>query len=98
MPCIKNPNLAERFTATILTANKKAAPYAKSVCPAPNINPRVAVGGNKATATITPTRILGMPEVNDNTAAAPDASAKTAESSPTYVRAKSSRLSTFKGH
>jgi hypothetical protein len=25
IPWIKNPNLAERFTATILTANKKAA-------------------------------------------------------------------------
>ena len=65
-----NPSLAERFMATILTANKNAAPYAKSVCPAPNINPMVAAGGNKATATITPTRILGMPEVKDITAAA----------------------------
>jgi hypothetical protein len=38
-----------------------------------------------------------MPEVKDVTAAAPEAIAKTAESNPTYVRAKSSRLSIFKG-
>ena len=55
------------------------------------------MGGNKATATITPTSTLARPVVSEITAAAPEAKARTTESKPTSVRAINSWLETLSG-
>ena len=97
IPLTKNTTLADRFTQTIFTANNRAAPIANSLFPAPSIIPKVAVGGNSATATITPTNTLESPVVRETTAAAPEAKAKAIESNPTFVLAMSSGLSKLIG-
>lgn len=90
MPLMSKTILLARLTLTTLTSSNKPAPAASVICPEPNINPIATAGGNKATATITPTKTLESPVVKESAAAAPDAKAKTAESSPTLVREISS--------
>ena len=70
-PFVKNTRHAEKFTHTTLIINNRAAPKAKSNCPALSSKPHVTAGGIRATATITPTRTLDKPVVSDSTAVYP---------------------------
>ena len=97
MPLNRKTSLQARLTQTMFTASSKPAPAARSKRLCPISRPTVAAGGNRATATMTPTRTLDRPVVSERAAAAPEASASKAESRPTSVRASNSRLRTVNG-
>ena len=90
-------NCAERMAQTTLSPSKSAAPAAFSGSPAPRNKAEATEGGNKATATITPTKAEDTPVDIDRAAAAPEASASAIISGPIMVRETSSRLSTLTG-
>ena len=54
--------------------------------------PSVTAGGSKATATMTPTRVVESPVVRDRAAAAPEAKARAIASRPAWVRDSNSEL------
>ena len=55
IPLNRKPIYAAKLTETIFTPKSKPDPKARLVFCAPIIKPNVAVGGNRATETITPT-------------------------------------------
>ena len=81
----------------MLAISKKAAPFASGRAPIPKQMPKVTVGGNSATATITPTNTDDTPVVIESAAAAPDAKAKAKPSIPTLVRESNSVVYTRSG-
>ncbi len=63
----------------IFTRSRDRAPNAGNSCPDPRSRPNATRGGSKATATITPMRIVETTVVNARTPALPEANAMTIE-------------------
>lgn len=97
MPFNRMVSCAVKFTEAILAINNNAAPKASLYNSNPRHIPNVTVGGNNATATITPTKTEETPVVMDKAAAAPDARARANPSNPTLVRVSSSGVNSIPG-
>ena len=69
---------------------------ADAECPPPRSSPEVTRGGNSATATITPIRVVETPVVNASAPAQPDANATATSPSPTPLREATSGVAGFR--